>query len=682
MSFLAPIFLLGLAALAVPVLIHLTQRERKTVVPVPSLMFLRRIPHQAVKRRRVRDLPLLLLRLLALLLIVAAFARPFFREDGLVAAGGTARDVMILLDRSYSMGFDGQWARAQAAAREQVEGLAAGDRASVILFDTGAEVAVAASSDRARLLDAIGRASPSPAATRYGPALKLAGSLLAESALPRREVVLVSDFQRTGWEPDEGLRLPAGTTVTPVRIEGGEGGSLALAPLALAREAFSGQERVTITAGVLNRGTAEAPAVPLTLVLGAREAQRLDASVAPGGSASVTFQPLVVPAPNTRVTVRVSGDALEADNAFRAVLTPPAPVEVIIADTGRGTRGSEVYLTRALDIGDAPHFAVRRLGADALAREGPGRARLVILDDVAVSPALAAQLAPFVERGGGLLVVAGPRASWPAGAPLSLPAALEGIVDRSRGAAATLTGLEYGHAVFEPFRAPRSGNFTAAQFYSYRTLAPRADADVLARFDDGAPALVGAAAGAGRVLVWASTLDLGWNDLALRPVFLPFVHQAARFLADVRERPAWRTLGDMLDVGAWPGPPRDRLAIAPSGAQIRLPAGASQTLALEEPGFYEIRDQQDAAATEPVVVAVNVELAESDPATVEPAEVVTAVTGASGPTPDAVQPAAGGVRTDDLQERTQRIWWYLLFTGILLLIGESLLARRLSRRTP
>src|SRR5437588_12231659 len=103
MAFVAPFVLLGLAALTIPVLIHLIQRERKNVVHFPSLMFLRRIPYQSVRRRRIRDWPLLLLRLAALALIVMAFARPFLRRPMLaVSAAGGAREVVVLVDRSYS----------------------------------------------------------------------------------------------------------------------------------------------------------------------------------------------------------------------------------------------------------------------------------------------------------------------------------------------------------------------------------------------------------------------------------------------------------------------------------------------------------------------------------------------------------------------------------------------------
>src|SRR5256714_6915073 len=110
MGFVAPLILGAHATLAIPVLIHLIQREKKRVVQFPSLMFLRRIPYQSVRRRRIRHWALLIMRLAALALIVAAFARPFFRRDTLAAATQSgAREAVILLDTSYSMGYGSPW---------------------------------------------------------------------------------------------------------------------------------------------------------------------------------------------------------------------------------------------------------------------------------------------------------------------------------------------------------------------------------------------------------------------------------------------------------------------------------------------------------------------------------------------------------------------------------------------
>src|SRR5687767_10933933 len=172
MSFLTPLFLVGLIGLAIPVLLHLIQRERKRVVEFPSLMFLRRIPYQSVRRRRIRDWALLAMRLAALVLIVVAFARPFFKRDSLSAAAQNgAREAVILVDTSYSMEYGDRWQRARTAARDAVGGLAAGDRASLVFFSAGAEVAVRSSADRGRLEAGLATAATGPGATRFAPAL-------------------------------------------------------------------------------------------------------------------------------------------------------------------------------------------------------------------------------------------------------------------------------------------------------------------------------------------------------------------------------------------------------------------------------------------------------------------------------------------------------------------------------
>src|SRR5882762_6850482 len=133
MAFLTPLFLVGLAALAIPVLIHMIQRERKRVVEFPSLMFLRRIPYQSVRRRRIRHWLLLMMRAPAILMIVAAFAGPFLRQAAPAAAiAGGSREIVIVLDQSASMGFGDHWQRARDAAHQAVRSLGGDDRATLV----------------------------------------------------------------------------------------------------------------------------------------------------------------------------------------------------------------------------------------------------------------------------------------------------------------------------------------------------------------------------------------------------------------------------------------------------------------------------------------------------------------------------------------------------------------------
>jgi hypothetical protein len=680
MGFLTPLFLAGLAALAVPVIIHLIQRERKNVVRFPSLMFLRKIPYESVRRRKIHNWALLMLRLAALALIVAAFARPFLRNPAVAAdAGGGAREVVVLVDRSFSMGYGDRWARATAAARDAVAGLGPADRASIVFFTSGADVAVRSSAERSRLESAIGTAAPGAGATRYAPALKLAGSILGESALPRKDAILISDFQRSGWQGGEGLRLPDGATLTPIVIGDAATPNVSVLPVTLRRGRFSGQERVTVTAGVVNHGPAPVSNLEVTLELAGRAVQTQRLNLEARGSGSVTFEPITPDPGTTRGVVRIPADALPADNAFHFTLEPRAAVRVLLVDRPGGAREASLYLSQALALGEAPSFETVVRTPETLTADDVRGASVVVVNDVVIPSTAAARIAALVENGGGLLLVLGDRAAWPGNPADLLPAAPGAPVDRTRGAAARLGGLDYGHEIFEPFRAPRSGDFSSAHFYGYRAVTPGQDARVLARFEDGAPALLERRVGAGRVLLWTSTLDVRWSDLPLKPVYLPFVHRMMTSLAAYAERPAWMGVGDVLDSGAGvPGAARGdgKVVLTPGGQRITLDSEGPDVMELAEAGFYEVRSAGRDA--EPLLtVAANVDLGESDLTPMDPNDVVAAAMGQAG----AVAEGASGpmVLTDREQEARQRLWWYLLFAGILLLGAETVLSNRLSR---
>jgi hypothetical protein len=678
MSFLTPLFLVGLAGLAIPVILHLIQKERKNVVQFPSLMFLRRIPYQSVQRRRIRHWFLLFMRLAALALIVLAFARPFLRRTEIVAGAAGAREVVVLLDRSYSMGYGGKWAQALAAAQSTINGLSASDRGSVVLFSSNTEVALRSAADKGRLLAAVAGVQPGAGSTKFGPALKLAGSILSESALPRREVVLISDFQRGGWQGGDGVKLPEGAVLVPMAIADSGKVNLAIAPVSLQQTEFEKQQRVTVTTGAVNHGDTPA-SVDVALEIGGRAIQTRKIAVGPRGSASATFDPVTIADRNVRGTVRLADDALARDNLFHFVVSPQDPLVVVIGERAGAQRNASLYLARALAVSETPRIDARVRQADSLSADELSQAAVVVLNDAPIAQTTADRLKSFVERGGGLFVAMGERAEWPASADI-LPGVPGPPVDRTRGPAARLGALEYGHPLLEVFRGPRTGDFASARFYSYRGVTPGQNVQTLARFDDGQAALLERRVGTGRVLMWMSTLDTAWNDLALKPVFVPFVHRALRHLGSYREPKPWRTVGDVVDPGLQ-GPARgaggadvSRVALSPSGQRISLDGDGPEVLELAEQGFYEFR-AQGRDGDQPVVVASNVNLAESDLTSVDPQEIVAAAMGRAGGTA-AAGPTAPP--SDDAQESAQRVWWYLLFAGLLLLGAETVVANRLT----
>ena len=697
MRFLTPAFLAGLVALAIPVLIHLINRERRVVVEFPSLMFLQKIPYKSVRRQKLRHLLLLALRCLALAILVAAFARPFLQRRA--AAGAAligARERVVLLDRSYSMGYGDRWKRAQDAARAAVADLGSGDRATLVLFANDASAATQPTASHAEFERAVGTATVSAEGTRYAPAMKLASQIFSGSNLPRREVVIISDFQNVGWNHRDDVRLPIGTVATAVDVGGGITHDMAVAQVTTDRDKGGkdvARDRVTVAARITNTST-QPRTVDATLELGGRVVETRRVTAPASSAVQVRFSPTTVPTTATRGVVRIPPDALAANDAFHFTLAPDEAVSVLVIEPARARTNQSLYLSRALAIGDRPTFRVDVKSADAVTTADLARRSLVVLNEVAPPVgAVGARLREIISAGSGLLIAPGDlRAEvWSPEWRALLPARIGAQVDRSATAGGSLASINYGHPAFELFSAPHSGDFSTAHLFRYRALVAPLDSGVMARFDDGSPALVERAHGQGKIVLWASSLDEYWTDLPLQPVYLPLVHELAKYVGRYADARPWFKAGDVLDLSrhgeltamfqatdsaAARGGAASLVLESPSGKRSRLdPAGPLHLAELREQGFYELRGPNTPVGSGRPI-AVNVDMAESDLSHFDPKELIAAVTAPASPGEGSVvEPAA----LPEEMERRQTTWWYLLLAALLLMGAETVLSNKLSR---
>jgi hypothetical protein len=376
---------------------------------------------------------------------------------------------------------------------------------------------------------------------------------------------------------------------------------------------------------------------------------------------------------------------------FHAVIAAGGRIPVLIVEAANPAPDASLYLARALAVGSEPGFETSIVSVDRVTPEQIGGASVVILNDTRPpSGAAGRALDARVRAGMGLLVAAGDRSRWPDEAPDLLACTPGTPMDRSGTTGGALGFVDYGHPVFEVFAAPRSGDLTAARMFQYRKCAPAPGAAVVARFDDGTAALVERRVDAGTVLTWTSSLDSYWNDLALRPVFVPFVHQAMKHLGRYADARAWRTVGEtfdtadllstrgsgfgLRDLGSAAVTLSRRTVLAPSGKTVEFADAARGTFELIEPGFYEVRREGDRPG-EGAAVAVNVSAQESDLSPFDPGELMAAVSpGAGGVAPGSLQPL-----TPEDHERRQSVWWYLLAAGVVLLAVEAVVAGRFPR---
>ena len=506
--------------------------------------------------------------------------------------------------------------------------------------------------------------------------------------MPRLEAVFISDFQRAGVESATGVRFPEDTVVTPIRVgEGNEASAnVSVAGVLFEREYFSGRERIQVAARLTNRGNTPITGLDVTLEMEGRAVETLIAALPANGSATVDFAAVTLGDEPMQGVVRIAPDALPTDDAFYFVVSPGQVVSVLVVGNGRGANESNLFLTRALDIGSEPAFDVQVTTVGQMtASDLDGRQVVILNDTEPPSGATGRALTEFVQSGGGLLVVSGERSTWPSGAPDLLPGRVSSPIERD-GRGGALGFVDYSHPVFEVFSAPRSGDVTTARFFRYRPVDPLPDASVLARFDDGSPALIERQIGNGTVLLWASTVDRFWNDLATKAVYLPFMHRVIEHLADYAPPSPWYSAGQILNlaeqnimVGSSGVAVAEYAVMSPTGNRIPVAVSGERAgfITLVEQGLYEVHDS-NAADGRPLMVAVNVDLAESDLAAVDPEELGSMVTGRAGGSREVESGMVRSVPPDDL-ERRQSIWWYLLMVAAVLFVAETLVSNRLSR---
>lgn len=673
MSFLNPFFLLGLAALAAPVLVHLVRRTRARRVEFPALYFVRQVPQRTIRRRTLRDLLLLALRCLALLLVVFAFTRPYFTTAGRAAASEGTRATVILLDASLSMRRAGLFEEAKRRADALVGEMPADERVALLSFGEGYEVVSSFTSDKNALRATLGVLKVGFEATDYEQALRGAEALFRDSKVGgARRVIVLSDFQATGWDAGRAtFRLSPEVRLALNDVAGASEANAAVTNVE-ARGAVYGQKYTDrLAVHVANFSDEERGPFTLDFQINEQTVEKRELTLAPREERVVEFTDFNLGEGTNRCAVRLRAEDFAPDNDFFFTLRREAQAKALIVD-GSARGGDSFYLQSALAAGGDLPFTFDVRGAGAVDPAAVGGHALVILNDAGLAPgALSESVERFVESGGRLVIAAGPHTrpeSFNRAFGRVAPATLTEAVQLQRGESVRMTAVKSSHPVFEVFN--EGGRLPSARVYGYQRAEPRAGASVLASFEDGSPALVESGTGAGRVLMYNSSLGMAWSDLPLSPAYLPLVQQMVRYLGE-REVNAWHRLGQAFVVakGAEGAPPA---VDAPSGERLKS-GGASKDgellLTGREPGFYRLR-----YAAGHDFAAVNVDGREGDFAKLNQDEFLAAFTGGD-PAATRAADATGRESGEEIEAR-QRAWWPLLLVALLLLAAESVLARR------
>ena len=676
MSFLNPMFLFAGFAAFVPLILHLMARRQTVRMPFSTIRFLKLAQKQSSTKVRMENLLLWLIRTLLMLLLAAAFAKPVLRMTGSnrfsAMLGTSRRDVAIIWDASYSMGYEtgrkNVWEASKETVFSIIRGLSKGDRVSVFLAaDTVIPIVGEPTTDLEFAM-----------ATVKGQNVRATTSSLSDSTIAalealketsgEREFFLVTDGQSTAWN---GFRQAGvqGSVLPPKAADG----KAAAAPSKPAEDSKASTKMLTAwnpekiekkntTFFVALLGAKEpvntAPlrvemqpplimtetSAQLKVTLGhtgvaqqasvalfvddrevSRRAVELEADA--GGEAVFTLPTLS--AGNHKARIETGEDGLAIDNTYYLLIKVREDLPILVV----GNAEDAFFLERALSPTDKAALKTRRVTADALANETLDGFPVIFLCNAMpmAGPALA-NVEEYARRGGVVAIFPGDRASvadyaaW-----ASLPAKVEKIVDiTDKAERQGLVLLEPLDALFAGLRLPPGISPSATIHRRIGFGALQAESKNLIGASAEIPFLASRKFGEGRVLMFAVSADRQWSDLPLSPFFLPIVHQTVRFAAGVgRDKIQVMPASSFLLSDVVSKVPDGSSLIGPEGEtllirRVQKQGGRQDEVSLFvdnviKPGYYGLA-QSGQTAAEPLM-AVNVDRSESDLKPLKPEEV-------------------------------------------------------------
>lgn len=706
MGFESPAMLLGALAALVPIIIHLVNRARAKPVRFAALEFLFVSDKRLARRLRLRQLLVLLLRVLLLAAIPFAFAKPYCsNESPMATVASEPGAVVLVIDNSASMG--------ALVAGEQSALEKAKEKAAALIGSGGSStsfgIVTASVPPRVlggtlsydhnallRLIDGIG---VQPRRSAIGQALREAERLLAASGETRRRVVVLTDNAKHLWEEVNqpwALRDIPDADVIDVR-EGAELDNLAVTDAKVRPASTGGAGRFEVVVTVRNFGLGPAKAALKLEAFG--EAQSVDLSIPAASETTHVFaQPATKKGDSvsdsglaTATVTTDGGDALPSDDRwFFTTATQGAASVAIVNGAPRTTAwADELFFVRAAlaaDVaGGSPRLRATILSPDDITTTALEAYDSVLMANVgALNTAQRLALEAYVKAGGGLFVTSGERLTAEAAVSYGalLPLAVRGLkaVVRPDDPAAALkalvvTQVDGEHPALEEFAGLDDASLFRTKVYTYALLDnSRADVRVLMALTGGIPALVEGALGRGKTMMLTTSIDRDWTDLPIRSSFVPLLQQVLLYLSGRLDATGKRIglIDDLVPV------------VQPTGegdVTLTRPDGETRDLGAEPTDEYTIANTNVVGhylltrkiGKLPVSFAINQDRAESD---LSPQD--TAVLRTLLDTPGTVSGAAvvGDSATVAPPANRTKLWPTILVLLFVLLATEAWLVLR------
>lgn len=700
MTFLNPLYLIALAAAAIPIILHLLNLRKTRVIEFSTLSFLKELQRSRIRKLKIKQWLLLILRTLLIIFIVLAFTRPALRSSfGFLPGSDAKSSVVIILDDSFSMMASDEGGSLLRQAKEKalaiLDLLKPGDEVALVRFSEARKERQFTSALNA-VRDEINTVEHRYTHLPVYEALTAASVLLQQSHNINREVYLISDEQQSNYstEPNDIAQLfDPSDRLYVVPVGKRKPDNAAVTDVIVQSVLFEKEKPVELSASLLNDGSSPMQSTMVSVFLdGERVAQR-SVDLEAGTTKTVEFT--VVPKNTGFVEgfIELENDALPEDNKRAFAFYVPDKLRILLAPSG----SQESSIMRLALQPLAEDQATETFQIDAPDRNAMLSANLqrsdviVLIGTASASDAFLQRVASFVGEGGSLLLFPDADGNIQAFSSFMdklsfpIPQGTNGTIG-SAASYGTFGAIDFDHPLFRTvFResdTEKKPQVESPKLYHHVRLKGNEAVREVITTSSGDAFLLDGKFGKGRVLVIGVSPSLRWSDFPLKGIFVPLMHRAMFYLAARDEFIQATTVGKPFDLAV---PPLAQEGffdlVAPGGITSRLTAktlGAGQYFTidqLDEPGIYTLKSGEAAVRK----IAVHTEPAESRMARIDAAarESFFQSIGVEKPT---VITNADSVQQAVMESRYGvELWKYMLLLALVCGVAEMLIARDVKR---
>jgi hypothetical protein len=651
-----PWLLAGLAFGAIPVVIHLLHKRNYRETSWAAMRFLLAAARKNAQRIRFEQLLLLATRVLILVLLALALAQPYVDAPGAALDSTDPTHRVIVVDSSFSMGHraldESAFDRAHQTARSIVSGSNRGDVMNLLrIAGTSPRVIIREPAFQIdRILEEIDGLKITQELGDLAATLHDVRSLLQlKPDIPRKEIYLISDFQRSSWLPTvqeerdqirRDLREIANLAhIALIDVGNADAANSAVTDFASQETFVTVDREVSFQATLRNFGPVDLPDRWIELHIDGRLARRRQVDLPVLSDTVVHFAHLFPISGDHRVEVRLQEDPLPIDNRRLLVVPVKEQANLLVVNgrpTGRSEDDAAHYLATVLSPSTSrePWHGFTRphvINEGELSATATNKYECIFLCNIELFTDNEAEiLKSYAEAGGSLVFCLGDQVRaenynlvlYREGKGV-LPARLgETVGDaglREQSFAFDAAALE--HPIVHVFDGyPGAGLESTLTFAYVRTQIPEnSPARVALRFETGDPVIVETAVGRGRAILITTSVDASWSAWPVQASFPPLIHEIVKFAV----------AGRFDDRHKFVGEPLSRLyphATVGRSVLLRQPDGSEQSLPLSDSAnspriFYAGTNQSghyefvlDPTSNDAAMFAVNVDPRESDPA--------------------------------------------------------------------